>query len=107
MDHTEVNPFFLGLFAKLYISVTMHSSHSIRLMTERELIKVLKEEFSVTPEQLDLAKRHAQRMQGSLHMVLWQFGLITLEQLDALIGRMTMGNRSSSSDDISFAIHAG
>ncbi|WP_017327127.1 DUF2949 domain-containing protein [Synechococcus sp. PCC 7336] len=57
-------------------------------MSDTDLVKVLREEFSVSAEELDLAMRHAQRLQGPLHMVLWQFGLITLEQLDALLDRM-------------------
>ena len=64
-------------------------------MSDRELIRLLREEFSISAEELDLAIRHSQRLKGSLHMVLWQFGLITLEQLDALIGCMVAGDRSS------------
>ncbi len=64
-------------------------------MSDRELIKLLREEFSVSVEELDLAIRHAQRLKGSLHMVLWQFGLITLEQLDSLIGRTITGEYPS------------
>lgn len=65
-------------------------------MSDHELIRLLREEFSISAEELDLAIRHAQRLKGSLHMVLWQFGLITLDQLDALIGRMISGERSTS-----------
>ncbi|MGK7909895.1 MAG: DUF2949 domain-containing protein [Synechococcus sp.] len=66
-------------------------------MSDREQIQFLREEFSISVEELDLAIRHAQRLKGSLHMVLWQFGLITLDQLDALIGRTISGEYSSSS----------
>ncbi|MEL7083117.1 MAG: DUF2949 domain-containing protein [Cyanobacteria bacterium J06597_1] len=65
-------------------------------MSDRELITLLREEFSVSVEELDLAIRHAQRLKGSLHMVLWQFGLITLEQLDSLIGQTITGEYPSS-----------
>ena len=68
-------------------------------MSDNELVSVLREEFSVPAEELDLAMRHAQRLQGSLHMVLWQFGLITLEQLDAVLERTIGGDRPSSHDD--------
>ena len=68
-------------------------------MSDIELASVLRKEFSVSAEELDLAMRHAQRLQGSLHMVLWQYGLITLEQLDALLERAIGGNRNASRDD--------
>ena len=68
-------------------------------MSDTELASVLCKEFSVSAEELDLAMRHAQRLQGSLHMVLWQYGLITLEQLDALLERAIGGNRNASRDD--------
>ena len=66
-------------------------------MSDRELIALLREEFSISREELDLAIRHAQRLKGSVHMVLWQLGLITLDQLDALIGRMISADRSTQS----------
>ena len=69
-------------------------------MSDRELIKLLREEFSISVEELDLAIRHAQRLKGSIHMVLWQFGLITLEQLDTLIGRTISGNCSTTSTNV-------
>ena len=68
-------------------------------MSDNELVSVLREEFSVSAEELDLAMRHAQRLQGSLHMVLWQFGLITLEQMDALLERVIGGDRNASRDN--------
>ena len=76
-------------------------------MSDNELVSVLREEFSVPAEELDLAMRHAQRLQGSLHMVLWQFGLITLEQLDAVLERTIGGDRLSSHDDqLNFSLSA-
>ena len=76
-------------------------------MSDIELVRVLREEFSVSAEELDMAMRHTQRLQGSLHMVLWQFGLITLEQLDAILARAIGGDRNAVRDDkLSFSLSA-
>ena len=79
-------------------------------MSNTDLVRVLREEFSLSVEELDLALRHSQRLQGSLPMVLWQFGLITLEQLDALLGRLAGGDLAMLRDDkqnFSFSASAG
>lgn len=79
-------------------------------MSDIDLVRVLKTELSLSAEELDLALRHSQRLQGSLHMVLWQFGLITLEQLDALMGRLAGGDLAmlrSDEQNSSFSASAG
>ncbi|MGK7910214.1 MAG: DUF2949 domain-containing protein [Synechococcus sp.] len=58
------------------------------MMSNNDLIRLLRDEYAVSAEEIDMAQRHAQRLQGSLHMVLWQFGILSLEQLDNLIGQM-------------------
>jgi hypothetical protein len=50
----------------------------------QELVQLLKREFSLPSEQIRVAIKQSQRQQGPLPIVLWQYGFITLEQLDQL-----------------------
>ncbi len=47
-----------------------------------QLIRFLKREFLLSPDQIQVGLKQSQRNQGPLVMVLWQYGFITLEQLD-------------------------
>ena len=48
----------------------------------QQLIRFLKHEFLLSPDQIQVALKQSKRNQGPLVMVLWQYGFITLEQLD-------------------------
>jgi len=52
-------------------------------MTEK-LIQFLQQELAVSIEQIDLALRNIQETPNQLPMILWQYGLINLEQLDKI-----------------------
>ncbi len=47
-----------------------------------QLIRFLRKELQVPPESISLALRDPSLPFGSLPMILWQYGLITLQQLD-------------------------
>ncbi|NET01062.1 MAG: DUF2949 domain-containing protein [Sphaerospermopsis sp. SIO1G2] len=49
-----------------------------------KLINFLQEELSISAASLDVALRHREQDTGSLTMLLWQYGLITLEQLEQI-----------------------
>ncbi|MGK7933767.1 MAG: DUF2949 domain-containing protein [Microcystaceae cyanobacterium] len=57
----------------------------IELAKPREkLIEFLREELQVPTESIALALRDPALPFGSLPMILWQYGLITLQQLDSI-----------------------
>ncbi|AFY60950.1 MULTISPECIES: DUF2949 domain-containing protein [Cyanophyceae] len=48
------------------------------------LLNYLKQDLSLSPESIDLAMRQWRQSRGPLPIILWQYGLITLAQLDQL-----------------------
>ncbi|RMF63960.1 MAG: DUF2949 domain-containing protein [Cyanobacteria bacterium J069] len=53
-------------------------------LTYTRLIKFLREELSVPDASIAIAQKRIERDQGPLPMILWQYGLVTLEQLDRI-----------------------
>lgn len=51
--------------------------------TQTQLIRFLHEDLAVPTDSLEIALRH-QEYRGQLPMILWQYGLVTLEQLDQI-----------------------
>lgn len=52
--------------------------------TTTRLIRFLREELSIPAAAIALALKQPQHESNLLPMVLWQYGLITLEQLDRI-----------------------
>ncbi|HEY9760884.1 MAG TPA: DUF2949 domain-containing protein [Trichocoleus sp.] len=52
--------------------------------THTHLIRFLQEELSISTPSIELALRHIEQDPGPLPMILWQYGLITLEQLEQI-----------------------
>jgi len=52
--------------------------------TYARLIRFLQEELAISASSLALALRYVEQDPGPLPMVLWQYGLVTLEQLDQI-----------------------
>lgn len=50
----------------------------------QRLIHFLKNELAIPASSIDLAVRHLSEPPNLLPMILWQYGLITLEQLDLI-----------------------
>jgi hypothetical protein len=48
------------------------------------LLNFLQEELALSPDSLAVAERSVEEHHGSLPMVLWQYGLISLEDLDRI-----------------------
>ncbi len=48
------------------------------------LIRFLQEELAVSAASISIALRHTEQDPGPLPMILWQYGLVTLEQLDRI-----------------------
>lgn len=49
-----------------------------------QFIQFLQEDLSISAASIDMATRHREQDPGPLPMILWQYGLITLEQLDLI-----------------------
>lgn len=52
--------------------------------TYTRLIHFLQEELAVSTSSISIALRHVEQDPGPLPMILWQYGLVTLEQLDRI-----------------------
>lgn len=52
--------------------------------TQTRLIRFLQEELAVPATAIKLILRHREPNSISLPMILWQYGLVTLEQLDRI-----------------------
>jgi hypothetical protein len=50
----------------------------------QRLIHFLKDELAIPSASIDLAVRHQPDTLNFLPMILWQYGLVTLEQLDRI-----------------------
>ncbi len=51
------------------------------MSSNMKLIQFLQDELAVSSAEIDVLLRHPEQDQAPLHMILWQYGLITLQQL--------------------------
>ncbi len=49
-----------------------------------QFIEFLRDELAVPSDAIAVAVKHCEQNLGSLPMTLWQYGLVTLEQLDQI-----------------------
>jgi hypothetical protein len=49
-----------------------------------QFIRFLQEDLAISDSSLAIAQRHREQDPGPLPMILWQYGLVTLEQLDRI-----------------------
>lgn len=52
--------------------------------THSKFIRFLQEELALSESSIALALRHREQDHGPLPMILWQYGLITIDQLDRI-----------------------
>jgi hypothetical protein len=52
--------------------------------TYNRFIKFLQEDLAISASSLAIALRHREEDPGPLAMILWKYGLVTLEQLDRI-----------------------
>lgn len=52
--------------------------------TYARLIRFLQEELALSTSSLSIALRYLEQDPGPLPMILWKYGLVTLEQLDRI-----------------------
>ncbi|NJR50921.1 MAG: DUF2949 domain-containing protein [Leptolyngbyaceae cyanobacterium CSU_1_3] len=53
-------------------------------VTHTRFIRFLQEELALSDSSISLALKHREQNHGPLPMILWQYGLVTLEQLDRI-----------------------
>lgn len=49
-----------------------------------KFIKFLKDELAISTDSIAIAQRSVEQNPGPLPMILWQYGLVTLEELDRI-----------------------
>jgi Protein of unknown function (DUF2949) len=68
--------------------MTIHSTQGGEIQmspsTYGRLIRFLQEDLAISTASLAVALRHSEQDPGPLPMILWQYGLITLEQLEQI-----------------------
>jgi hypothetical protein len=52
--------------------------------TYSRLVRFLQEDLAISAASIAVALRHSKQDPGPLPMILWQYGLITIEQLDQI-----------------------
>ncbi len=57
---------------------------------QSRLIHFLQEELEIPAESIAVALRRSEQAQALLPMILWQYGLVTLEQLDKIFDWLEM-----------------
>lgn len=57
-----------------------------------KFIQFLKEELALPTSAIDFAVKHSQPEHAPLPMVLWQYGLVTLSQLDQIFDWLEKGS---------------
>jgi Protein of unknown function (DUF2949) len=56
--------------------------------TELEFLDYLKDELSVPADSIELAMRHCKQERGTLPMVLWRYGFVSIDQLNQIFDWM-------------------
>lgn len=56
----------------------------VKVMREAQLINYLRGELAISNSAIAVALRYAEQDVSQLPMVLWQYGLVTLKQLDLI-----------------------
>lgn len=56
--------------------------------TDTELIDYLRDELAISAESIELALRHCQQERGTLPMMLWRYGLVSIDQLNQIFDWM-------------------
>ena len=59
---------------------------------QAQLIKFLKWELSISDSAIATALRHQEEDGNQLPMILWQYGLVTLKQLDQIFDWLRMAS---------------
>jgi Protein of unknown function (DUF2949) len=72
------------LFMNMYRRLQFIGGKIMATTTQNRLLRFLKEELLLPSDSIDLALRHTVKSSGSLPIILWHYGLITLDQLSSI-----------------------
>ncbi|MGB0563135.1 MAG: DUF2949 domain-containing protein [Spirulinaceae cyanobacterium] len=61
------------------------------------LNQFLRDDLSLPQDSIEIAQRHLEKNPGSFPMVLWQYGLVTLEQLERIFDWLDQRQAMTSS----------
>ncbi|GAP96515.1 DUF2949 domain-containing protein [Leptolyngbya sp. NIES-2104] len=61
--------------------------------THSKFIRFLQEELSLSTSSIALALRYREQNPGPLPMILWQYGLVTIDQLDRIYSWLESSDR--------------
>jgi hypothetical protein len=64
----------------------------MELMMSHPLVRFLKDELALPQDSIALAVQHAEQTPSLLPMILWQYGLITLAQLEQIFDWLEQRN---------------
>ena len=64
---------------------------------QRQLVHFLQTDLAVPPESIDLALRRTEQTPNLLPMMLWQYGLVTTDQLEQIFDWIENSDVSTSS----------
>ncbi len=53
-------------------------------VTYSRFLRFLQEDLLISKDSIQTAERRVDKSSGSLPMILWQYGLVTIEQLDRI-----------------------
>lgn len=54
------------------------------ITTQNRLLSYLREELAISAEAIEMAVRKREQDPGPLPMILWKYGLVSLDQLDQI-----------------------
>ena len=60
-----------------------------------KFIKFLKEELALPKDAIAVLQRNAEQNHAPIPMILWQYGLVTLEELDRIYDWLEYGNSNT------------
>ncbi len=84
--------FFNDKYWGLAVSQNMSTTPS----TYNHLINFLQSELGIPPSSITTALRHPEHSPSLLPMILWQYGLVTLEQLEKIFDWQEIANQNYS-----------
>ena len=70
------------------LSSQLHEPTERMERSDSDLIDYLKKELAVSEDSIDLAMRHTQQEYGTLPMLLWRYGFVSIDQLNQIFDWM-------------------
>ncbi|MBD2100318.1 DUF2949 domain-containing protein [Leptolyngbya sp. FACHB-261] len=72
--------------------------------SKAQLVSFLQQELTLPPSSIALALRHWEQDPGPLSMILWQYGLVSLEQLEKIFDWLEMSEHEDIGQPVTVPI---